>query len=193
MNSLGEKEFKRWILREILPTIRETAMVKSYPSREMIYALAILKEVTYSERDDKAYFTFNATAKLCGTGNSGLKKDLQDKIYQLLGWYTKADLASRDKWIKGHTKFSDVIIAKIIEYYAFEAPESNDRVKDTFKAFAPIGIRNWAKEAVQYVEKEPTDNNPKEILASIDEKLSVIQQTVQELSQQFPVSDDGEQ
>ncbi|NEP43449.1 MAG: phage antirepressor, partial [Okeania sp. SIO2H7] len=44
MNSLGEKEFKRWILREILPTIRETAMVKSYPSREMIYALAILKE-----------------------------------------------------------------------------------------------------------------------------------------------------
>ncbi|NEP74157.1 MAG: hypothetical protein F6K25_19555 [Okeania sp. SIO2G4] len=46
---------------------------------------------------------------------------------------------------------------------------------------------------MQYVEKEPTDNNPKEILASIDEKLSVIQQTVQELSQQFPVSDDGEQ
>ncbi|MGD1714874.1 hypothetical protein [Dapis sp. BLCC M172] len=40
---------------------------------------------------------------------------------------------------------------------------------------------------MQYVEKEPIDTEPKEILASIDEKLSMIQQTVQELSQQFPV------
>ncbi len=49
------------------------------------------------------------------------------------------------------------------------------------------------KEAVQYIEKEPIDTDPKEILASIDEKLSVIQQTVQELSQQFDVSEDREE
>ncbi len=187
MNSVGEKEFKRWMLRELLPTIRKTAQLKSFPSQEMIYVLAIQKKVTYSEIDDKAYFTFNATAKLCGTGNWGLKKDLidQDKVYQLLGWYTQADLANLDKWIKGRTRFSDVTIAKIIEYYAFDAPESNDRAKDTFKAFAPIGIRNWAKQAVQYVEKEPIDTEPKEILASINEKLNAIQETFQELSQQL--------
>ena len=97
-----------------------------------------------------------------------------------------------EQWENGWKKISDSTIAKIIEYYAFDAPESNDRAKDTFKTFAPIGIRNWVKEAVQYVEKEPTDNDPKETLASIDEKLSVIQQTVQELSQQFPVSEDQE-
>ncbi|MDJ0517563.1 MAG: hypothetical protein QNJ74_15370 [Trichodesmium sp. MO_231.B1] len=46
---------------------------------------------------------------------------------------------------------------------------------------------------MQYVEKEPTDNDPKETLASIDEKLSLIQQTVQELSQQLPESENQEE
>ncbi|NES02673.1 MAG: hypothetical protein F6K22_07335 [Okeania sp. SIO2F4] len=98
-----------------------------------------------------------------------------------------------EQWENGWKKISDSTIAKIIEYYAFDAPESNDRAKDTFKTFAPIGISNWVKEAVQYVEKEPTDNDPKETLASIDEKLSLIQQTVQELSQQLPESENQEE
>ncbi len=44
MNSVGEKEFKRWILRKILPVIRTTAQIKSYPSQEMIHVLAVQKE-----------------------------------------------------------------------------------------------------------------------------------------------------
>lgn len=56
-----------------------------------------------------------------------------------------------------------------------------------------MGLRGLVKEAVQYVGRQPIDTEPKEILASINEKLSLIQQTVQELSQKFPVSEDREE
>ncbi|MGD1714873.1 BRO-N domain-containing protein [Dapis sp. BLCC M172] len=94
MNSVGEKDFKRWVVREMLPAIRTVAQSKSVSSQELLYVLAIQKEINYREIDGKAYFTFNATAKLCGTGSWELKKDLtnEDKVYQLLGWYTQADL-----------------------------------------------------------------------------------------------------
>ena len=142
----------------------------------------------------KSYFSFKATAKLSGVQESTIQTDIDSedsKIRQITFGSHKTSIINQ--WRNHQIKLHDQGIVKIIEYYAFEAPESNDRAKDTFKTFAPIGIRNWVKEAVQYVEKEPTDNDPKETLASIDEKLSLIQQTVQELSQQLPESENQEE
>ncbi|MDJ0517562.1 MAG: BRO family protein [Trichodesmium sp. MO_231.B1] len=52
MNSVGEKEFKRWILRKILPIIRTTAQIKSYPSQELIHVLAVQKKIIFDEALD---------------------------------------------------------------------------------------------------------------------------------------------
>lgn len=89
-----------------------------------------------------------------------------------------------DNWVNGREKLSDSTITKVIEYYTFD--DVHERAKNTYRAFAPMGIRNWVKEAVQYIKKDPADIDPKEALVSIDDKLSLIQQTVQELGQHFP-------
>ena len=48
MNSVGEKEFKRWMLRELLPAIRKTAQIKSFRSQELIHVLAVQKEIIFN-------------------------------------------------------------------------------------------------------------------------------------------------
>ncbi len=193
MNSVGEKEFKRWALRELLPDLRKTAQVKSFPSNEMIHVLAVQKEVIFDEAQDRSYFSFNATAKLSGVREWVIKKALNNRtsgVYQIFhgstnSVQTQKQLKFVEQWESGWKKVPDSIISKIIEYYAFEAPERNERAENTHRPFASVGIRNWVKEAVQYVEKQPIDADPREVLTSINEKLNVIQQTVQELSQQF--------
>ncbi|NET40854.1 BRO family protein [Okeania sp. SIO2B3] len=189
LDSVGEREFKCWILKEILPEVKEVAEAESIDSRVLIYALAIQKEIVFNEDRGIGYLSIKAVTKLTGVRERAIKEAVitsESKIGQVV-WNSipRSTKTLITNWVDGREKLSDSVITKIIEYYAFD--DVHERAKNTYRAFAPMGIRNWVKEAVQYVKKDSTDIDPKEVLASIDDKLSLIQQTVQELSQQFPV------
>ena len=74
MDAVGEREFKCWILKEVLPAVKEVAEAESISSQELIYALAIQKEIIFNEERGVGYLSFKAVTKLTGI-NQDLRKD----------------------------------------------------------------------------------------------------------------------
>jgi hypothetical protein len=114
--------------------------------------------ITRVERDGVEFFTIDATgesgmsesglARLCGVTHQGISHLLQDLAAnkvpsECLKLFSGEDLLLQTKGLKNAKVLKDQVCAAVIEYYAFESRNKNDKALFAFRKFAAIGMRAW--------------------------------------------------
>ena len=123
-----------------------------------IFALPqdILSEFSIDSQG-KARASQRGTARLCGVSQPAIRKlllkltdnlDVPEIFKSYAGYSFKGD------------NLEDILVALIIEYYAFEAGRyCTKQAKLVFRAFATVGFRVWAQQQLGWQEKEPELSN----------------------------------
>jgi hypothetical protein len=110
------------------------------------------------ERDGVEFFTVTQTgesgmsesglARLCGITQQAISHLLQDLVTnkvpsECLKPFSGMDLLLQTKGLKNAKVVKDRVCAAVIEYYAFESRNKNDKALFAFRKFAAIGMRAW--------------------------------------------------
>lgn len=119
----------------------------------------IASEVKCSS-DGKAKFSIRAVARLAGIDDRGLGRSLKTADFEpsklavfLMGnGFDGADLINVST-----TGIPDLMVAAILEFYAFESDRCNEQSRQVYRTFARIGIRAYAQHIAGWTPEAPVD------------------------------------
>ena len=121
--------------------------------------------ITRVERDGVEFFTIDATgesgmsesglARLCGVAPQTVNELLQNWVTGKRRSECLKALPDRDIWLQGKgldnaKVVKDQVCAAVIEYYAFESRNRNDKALFAFRKFAAIGMRAWIQATTEW-------------------------------------------
>lgn len=111
----------------------------------------------YVESDGKVLAkSVRAVARLAGVHHSSV----QELIERLGGGLTTSNSlkAFTGKDFTGGQPIPDLLVAAIIEYYAFESKADSDHARKVYRAFATVGFRTYMQQQLGWNNK-PLDFN----------------------------------
>lgn len=128
-----------------------TSTFKGIRTLENINAITIPEEIKQEfsvEADGKTYASHRATARLCNVSHSAINKLIKKiggnlRVPKSLESFAKQDFEGGN--------LPDILVAKIIEYYAFDADRyCTEQAKLLFRTFSIIGIRTWIQQELNW-------------------------------------------
>lgn len=122
------------------------------------------------ERDGVEFFTSTQTgesgmsesglARLCGVAPQTVNELLQNLVTGKRRSECLKHLLDKDIWLQGKgldnaKVVKDQVCAAVIEYYAFESRNKNDKALFSFRKFAAMGIQTWIQDITGWHQQQP--------------------------------------